>query len=146
MAFRRVGDYTHCMSTMIGRLSRLVLAMFLFVLGSSVSHAGTPIEGRWHTPKQEGTVEVTIANGVLTGTLVESTNPEAKLGMVILRGFVRNGETWEGEIYLPKRDKTMDAELTLKDGRLEIEVSSGLRSKSITWTRAKSLHTTQSGC
>lgn len=127
-------DYTLVMATMIRTVSGLLLGLFL--LGSSVAHAGSPLEGRWDTPKKEGTVEVTIQDGVLTGKLVESSHRKAKLGTVILRGFVRDGDKWVGKIHASKRNKTFDAELTLHGDKLSIEVSSGLVNKSVTWTRA----------
>jgi uncharacterized protein (DUF2147 family) len=72
-----------------------------------------------------------------TSTLVESTHSKAKPGTKILRGFNRDGHEWVGNIYVPKRRKTLNAELTLKDGKLAIEVSAGLRTKSVVWTRAR---------
>ena len=116
-------------------MSTLALVLSL-LLAPAVVHADEPIEGRWHTPKAEGTVEIDVDGGVLTGKLVASTNENATLGTVILRDFRRSGDGWKGKIYSPKRGKTADATLTLEDQKLVIEVSAGLRTKTIVWTHA----------
>lgn len=116
-------------------LTSLVFILSL-VMGSNLAHAGSPVEGRWHTPKQEGTIEVKVDGGVLKGTLVGSEDKGAKLGTVILRDFVRSDNKWKGKIYAPKRGKVMDAELSLQNGKLVIKVSAGFRTKTIVWTKA----------
>ncbi len=113
----------------------LVFVLAILVV-PAVTHANTPIEGRWHTPNAEGTVEIKVAEEALSGKLVASSNIRAKLGTVILRDFVRDGDKWKGKRYVPKRDKILDAQLSLHGGKLVVKVSAGLRHKSIIWTRA----------
>ncbi|MEM1084386.1 MAG: DUF2147 domain-containing protein [Verrucomicrobiota bacterium] len=115
-------------------LRSLIIPALLMM--ASLAHADLPIEGRWLTPKAEGTVEIKVDEGVLIGRLVASTNEKAKLGTVILRDFVRSGDRWTGKIYTPKHDRVLDAELSIRDGELIVKVSAGFRSKSVTWTRA----------
>jgi len=117
------------------RLPGLFLTL-LCVMASTASGA-LPLEGRWLTPEGEGTVEIRVVNGVLEGELVASTNKQAKLGTLILRDFVRSGDGWKGRLYAPKHDRTLNAELALRDGKLVIKVSAGIRSQSVIWTRAK---------
>jgi len=119
------------------QLSSMMKVLALFCM-ATLAHASSPIEGRWHTPGKEGTVEIEISDKVLSGKLVASTHEEAKIGAKILRDFVSNGKSWKGKVYIPKKDKTLDAELSLQDGSLKMKVSAGLRSKSIIWTRAES--------
>lgn len=138
MVSRRGAHYIQAMAPIKRVLPRVSVAVFLVLIGTSVARAGSSLEGRWNTPDEASTIEVSIKDGILTGTLVASTEPRAKLGTVILRGFVRRGDKWVGKIYVPKKDRTADAEATLKDGKLTIKVSAGLRSKSVVWTRARS--------
>lgn len=116
-------------------LSSLAFILSLF-LAPALVHAGEPVEGKWHTPTAEGTVDIDVEDGVLTGKLVESTKKKAKLGTLILRDFRKSGDGWKGKIYAPKRGKTADATLTLQNGKLVIKVAAGLRTKTIIWTRA----------
>ena len=36
----------------------------------------------------------------------------------------------------PKKGRVVDAHLTVKNGKLVIKVSAGMRTKTVTWTRA----------
>ena len=109
---------------------------FSLVLAPALAQAGAPIEGSWHTKDAEATIEISVRNGVLTGTLEASTDERAKIGTVILKDFVRDGDGWEGKMRAPKKGRVVDAHLTVKNGKLVIKVSAGMRTKTVTWTRA----------
>ncbi len=109
---------------------------FSLVLAPALAHAGAPVEGSWYTKDAEATIEIKVSDGVLTGKLAASTDERAKIGTVILKDFVRDGDGWRGKMHAPKRGKIVDAYLMVKNGKLVIEVSAGLRTKTVTWTRA----------
>ncbi len=113
-----------------------IVLFFSLVFAPTLAQAGSPVEGRWHTKDAEATIEINVRDGVLTGTLEAATDERAKIGTVILRDFVRDGDGWKGKMRAPKKGRTVDAYLTVKNGKLVIKVSAGLRTKTLTWTRA----------
>ena len=116
-------------------LSRLFVLMALVLLPIT-AHAKSPEEGRWNTPKNQGTIEVSVNGGTLSGKLVEASNEKAPIGLKILRGFKKEGDVWVGKLYSPKRGRTFDATLERQGDKLVITVSAMGRSKTIKWTKA----------
>lgn len=118
------------------RLAQLVAILAVFLL-PILAQAKAPIEGRWDTSKDGGIVEISVKGGTLEGKLVDSDHPKAKMGILILRDFHKEGDTWVGKIYAPKKDRTLPAKLTLKGDTIKIHVSAGAMTKKITWKRAR---------
>lgn len=115
--------------------------------------------GKWRTfdpdtgaPKT--VVEITEANGTLTGTIVEllddgettctacegDRHDQPLVGMAILWGLTKDGDEWSGGTILrPANGKTANASLELTDGgsKLEVTGSKGFMSRSQTWERVE---------
>ncbi|MEP2830725.1 DUF2147 domain-containing protein [Parvibaculum sp.] len=115
--------------------------------------------GKWRTfdpdtgaPKT--VVEITEADGTLTGTIVEllddgettctacegDKKDQPLVGMAILWGLTKDGDEWSGGTILrPANGKTANASLELKDGgsKLEVTGSKGFMSRSQTWERVE---------
>ena len=134
-------------------------ALTLPALTSPVlADAGSPL-GKWRTfdpdtgaPKT--VVEITEADGTLTGTIVELLDDgettctacegdkkgQPLVGMAILWGLTKDGDEWSGGTILrPANGKTANASLELTDGgsKLEVTGSKGIMSRSQTWERVE---------
>ena len=135
------------------RLCGALLLTATFALPASADNA-SPV-GKWRTfdpdtgaPKT--LVEITEANGELTGTVVEllddgettcsqcegDLKDQPLVGMAILWGLTKDGDEWSGGTILrPANGKTANASLELADGgsKLEVTGSKGIMSRSQTW-------------
>ncbi|WP_421861810.1 DUF2147 domain-containing protein [Parvibaculum sp.] len=127
-------------------------------LADAGADAGAPT-GKWRTfdpdtgaPKT--VVEITEADGALTGTIVEllddgettctacegEKKDQPLVGMAILWGLTKDGDEWSGGTILrPANGKTANASLELTDGgsKLEVTGSKGFMSRSQTWERVE---------
>ena len=139
------------------RLCGALLLTAAFALPASADNA-SPV-GKWRTfdpdtgaPKT--LVEITEANGELTGTVVELLDDgettcsqcegdlknQPLVGMAILWGLTKDGDEWSGGTILrPANGKTANASLELADGgsKLEVTGSKGIMSRSQTWERVE---------
>jgi uncharacterized protein (DUF2147 family) len=111
--------------------------VLIAVLGSPLSLAaeGT-LDGTWQTGEDNSLVEVTEQGGVSTGKLVSSDNPKAKIGTEILRNFKLVDGVWTGTLYAAKRGKLYPATITPSADTLSINVSAGMMTKKVSWTKA----------
>ncbi|MDX2277845.1 MAG: DUF2147 domain-containing protein [Hyphomonadaceae bacterium] len=96
------------------RLLRASFALFTFCF-AAFAHAATPndLAGDWSTGGDAGVVRLHPCAenaGALCGTLVSSRNPSrlrhGGLGMVFLRNFLWDGETFRGVINSPDDGRT----------------------------------------
>jgi uncharacterized protein (DUF2147 family) len=111
-----------------------VLAL-AFLFASENIAALDELEGRWQTGEDNSVVEITQAEGVAVGKLVSSDNPNAVMGTEILRNLTEADGVWSGKIWAAKRKKLMDATITPAADSLQISVSAGIASRTLTWTR-----------
>ncbi|MEP0708734.1 MAG: DUF2147 domain-containing protein [Parvibaculum sp.] len=137
-------------------LGALLLATAL-VLPAAADNT-SPV-GKWRTfdpdtgvPKT--VVEITEANGELTGTVIEllddgettctqcegDKKDQPLVGMAILWDLTKDGDEWSGGTILrPANGKTANASIELADGgnKLEVTGSKGFMSRSQTWERVE---------
>ncbi|MBK1830657.1 DUF2147 domain-containing protein [Verrucomicrobiaceae bacterium R5-34] len=132
--------------------------MFLTVLllCSSQSWAADPIEGEWL--KGDGSARIKIKvndKGQLTGALSyvrdpkrrhDSNNPDVSkrkrplLGLVIIRGFTKKGQMWQGgTVYDSSSGKTYQGKIWLDQGKLIMRgyIGVSLIGRTSSWTRHK---------
>lgn len=124
----------------------------------ALADSASPL-GKWRTfdpdtgaPKT--LVEITEADGTLTGTIIELLDDgettctacegdrknQPLVGMAILWGLTKDGDEWSGGTILrPANGKTADASLELNEGgsKLEVTGSKGFMSRSQTWERVE---------
>lgn len=118
--------------------------------------------GTWWDEEHKGQTELYLSpNGKIYGKIVMLSEPIDKetgkpaldkhnadkklrnrptMNLVVVIGFVKNGDKWEGEVYNPKDGKTYSGYMQLQpDGRLKLRgyVGISLIGKTELWTRAK---------
>ncbi len=114
---------------------------------------GNQILGVWSTDDGDSKIEIVKCGDNYCGSIKSMTNPrndernsDASLrnrplvGLQVLTGFKYAGSnSWTGgTLYAPKRGKAMSARLKLSaQDSLNIMVSAGLASRTVTWTRDK---------
>jgi uncharacterized protein (DUF2147 family) len=148
------------MSVRTGLLAAGALAV-LFSLGASAAEL-TPV-GHWRTfsdktGAQTGVIEITQSGDELTGRIIKvipgpgdpadpvcnkCDGPEKDqrvLGMVILKGFKRDGDGWDGGTILdPRSGNVYSSEIHLDDGGKKLQVRGyigiSLLGRTATWIR-----------
>jgi len=93
--------------------------------------------GVWLTGEENTHIETYQKNGLWYGKIVNSDNPKAKIGKIILKDFVQADDKWKGKLYAAKRDKLMDAVIIPSSDELKITVYAGFLKKKLTWTRVE---------
>jgi uncharacterized protein (DUF2147 family) len=114
--------------------------------------APATIERTWQAEGNKLQVKFYQENNILKGKIValppgsetkDVKNPDPKLrsrnlvGLVMFTGFTYNPskKIWSGgTVYIPDMGRTMKPKLSLKDDRVEMQISMGLMSKTVTMT------------
>ena len=107
------------------------MAMFI---GQS-TFAQNSIEGSWNTGKHNTVVETYLKDGAYFGKVKSSEKPKAKIGIDILRDLQLIEGKWKGKLYIPKRDRLVDAVVEPSNNELNISISSGVMKRTLVWTR-----------
>ena len=121
----------------------------------AVAAAASPLQGSWLTDDRKAIVAIAPCGERLCGRLArvldkgpavpkaDINNPDSRLrsrpltGLVILRGFVRRGDEWEGRAYDPKSGRTYRSTLRFQpDGSLKVTGCVLFICQSRRWTRA----------
>lgn len=132
----------------------LVLALVAF-LAPNLS-AADPVEGEWLKDDQSGRIKLKITRkGELMGVISyvkdpkrthDTNNPDASkhkrklLGLVVIRGFTKDGDKWSGgTVYDSKTGKTYKGKIWLDKGKLMMRgfVGVTLIGRTASWTRHK---------
>ena len=123
-------------------MSKISLALLALLLaGTAPARAAEPF-GLWATEDGESKIKITPCGQKLCGTLAwlkepndaagkplldaNNTSPALRsrplLGVPLLQGLTRDGESWKGKIYNPEDGKTYDGSLTLSGaGKAELK-------------------------
>ena len=115
-------------------MKNTVILLFLCFMGSSLL-AQDNLLGTWDTGNQNSLIEIYQGNQGYAGKVVSSDNPEAKVGMPIIKDLKCKDGKWTAKLYALKRKECYDAEMVVNDERLKITVSVGFFSKTINWSR-----------
>lgn len=118
-------------------LNKLIFVTWMMLGYSYDSAAQSTLTGKWQTGEDNSIVQVEETSGVITGKLVSSDNPKAKMGTEILRDFKQAKGVWSGRLYAAKKDKLYDATLSLNTNTLNIKVSAGIVNKKLAWQRVE---------
>ncbi len=110
-----------------------VLLIICFV--SINSFAQSDVSGEWIVGEKNTVVKIEHQEGVYTGEIISSDNPNAKIGKLMVKDLKENQGKWKGKVYSPKRKEWYDAEFEVKGNILEINISIGFFSKTVEWKR-----------
>ena len=130
------------------------VALVLAFAGSLLAQPdGNQILGIWNTDDGDSKIEIVKCGDTYCGAIKSMKNPRNDernsnaslqnrplVGLQVLTGFKYAGSnSWTGgKLYAPKRGREMSAKLKLSSpDSLDIKVSAGMASRTITWTRDK---------
>lgn len=125
-----------------------MIAATLMLAAQMSAPAAVDLRGEWINPKGTAVIQIADCPSGLCGTVVWSA-PLARRdaarggtitlnGTIVMSGFVRSGQRWRGRLFLPDRNRTVRATITLLNNS-ELKVTgcelAGLVCKSQTWNR-----------
>ena len=130
------------------------------VLCTAISAQAQDILGKWWDEEHKGQTELYMSpNGKMFGKITMLSEPIDKetgnaaldkhnsdpklrsrptMGLIVVIGFAKNGDKWEGTVYNPKDGKTYSGYMQLQaDGTLKLRgyVGVSLLGKTEIWTR-----------
>ncbi len=111
------------------------ISLITILLCSLQAFSQSELLGTWDTGDENTKIQISEANGELTGVLKSTDNEQAKIGRVILRDLQQQGTKWTGQIWAARRQKWFDVEITSSENLLELEIDAGFRSKTVEWKR-----------
>lgn len=94
------------------------------------------LQGIWKLPNN---VEIQMVKDgdIYTGTVVRA-DIEKAVGKILLRDFKKYGDVWKGKFYVARKDRLLDATLTLKrDDSLEVELDAGRKKNKLNLSRTE---------
>ncbi len=144
---------------MIKKLTMYCLMLVSLVAGTAANGQSDKIEGTWFNDIKDAKIQIYKSNdGKFYGKIIwlkepvkngkpklDEKNRNEKLqkqpivGLVILRGFEKDGDTYEdGTIYDPENGKTYDCKITSKGKTLSIRgyVGISMFGRTTVWERA----------
>lgn len=135
------------------RIKSKILLMLAFAGILLAQPDGNQILGIWNTDDGDSKIEIVKCGDTYCGSIKSMKNPRNDernsnaslqnrplVGLQVLKGFKYAGSnSWTGgTLYAPKRGREMSAKLKLTTpDSLDIKVSAGIASRTITWTRDK---------
>ncbi len=109
--------------------------LIIFALCSYLMFGQSNLTGTWNTNDENTIIEIVKSKNLIIGKVKSSNNPKAKIGQIILKDLTKNGNTWTGKIYAPKKQEWYDVVITPKNNVLELEISVGFFSKTLEWKK-----------
>jgi len=136
----------------IGRIMKLALVALGFI--ATPASAAAPVTGKWMTGEKDSIVEIGPCGNAVCGRItrilkpgqdgsapIDKLNPDPALrnrsvvGLMVLTGFMPDGDAWKGRIYNPRAGKTYKSYLARNpDGSLKVKGCVGPMCKEFTWT------------
>ena len=137
-------------------MHKSLLLFTILALFTPALFAADPIEGEWLKDDKSARIKTKITRkGELMGMISyakdpkrthDTNNPDVSkrkrklIGLVILRGFTKKGDKWEGgTVYDAATGKTYKGKIWMEDGKMMMRgfVGISLIGKSASWTRHK---------
>mgnify|MGYP006197470369 CR=1 FL=1 len=98
----------------------LLISLLITIFSSSK----TP-EGIWVHKEDTSRIEIYEVNGKLSGKLISSRNPFLETNIEVLKNLEYKDGKWQGELYIPKKKRWVQAILEEKNNLLIIELDLG---------------------
>jgi hypothetical protein len=124
------------------KLFGIIVLFSLGILAASADAVAGELAGYWQNDEQPAWIEIRFENGVGTGIVRRNDNKPDAVGRILLKDIVsdeNNPGSWYGQIYAARLGEYKDAVIMLPAAEhMEILVSVGFMSRTVTWTRAVS--------
>jgi uncharacterized protein (DUF2147 family) len=113
-------------------------AMFLLATLFTTAQAQTNADnilGKWANEDKTRVLEF-VKTGNNYEAVIKEAPDKSLVGKKQITGLQYSNGAYKGNVYLPKRGKTLPCTLTIKsDGSLQLSAKAGFMSQSQTWTR-----------
>ena len=115
---------------------KILFTLFL-TLWSMTTFADSPsLQGQWLAENQSTQIEISQSeSGLWQGIVTKSPSQPELTGQQILSEMVEVVDGFKGKVYAIKKAKHYEADISLADGTLQIEVKAGFFTKTMIWTR-----------
>ncbi|MGB1552007.1 MAG: DUF2147 domain-containing protein [Schleiferiaceae bacterium] len=113
-------------------MRKVFVVIALFVGLSAFSQ--NEIVGKWNSGKENSIVEIYEDSGDLFGKIISSDRAEV-VGKINLRNLQREGDHWEGELFVFKRRSWYDVDINEENDTLYLVISVGFFEKEVQWPR-----------
>lgn len=137
-------------------MSKPLLLLTMLAMFTPALFAAQPVEGEWLKDDKSARIKTKVSRkGELLGLITyvrdpkrthDTNNPTASkrkrklIGLVILRGFTKKGDKWEGgTVYDSASGKTYKGKIWVENGKLMMRgyVGVSLIGRTAVWTRYK---------
>ena len=118
-------------------MKKLFVVLIFSLLGSSL-FAQTDIIGTWNTGEENTLVKIVEKEGEYFGEIVSSDNPKVEIGKQIIKDLKNKEGVWNGKLYAVRKKEWVDAEMSLEDDTLKINIKAGFRKKTVEWIKVES--------
>jgi len=106
------------------------LLFFLGVLLTPISiNAQQSINGIWNTGQENTKIEINKT----IGKIYSSDNKNATVGKLIVKDLNKMGNSYNGKLYLIRRNQWVDAVFVPNGKSLNITISAGFQKKTVVW-------------
>jgi uncharacterized protein (DUF2147 family) len=112
------------------------LIIYFLVMIFSIPAPESDIVGIWNVPDEEIEVEIKKDGDSYKGVIVKAEKEKA-IGKEILRDLKEKDEKWTGKFYAIRKDRLLDVVITPNGEELDLEISTGWKTKTMKWTRVK---------
>jgi uncharacterized protein (DUF2147 family) len=112
------------------------LIIYFLVMIFSVPESESDIVGNWNIPEEDIQVEIKKDGEIYNGVIVKAEK-EAAIGKEILRDLKEEDGKWTGKFYAVRKDRLLDVVITPNGDELDLEISTGRRTRTMKWTRVE---------
>lgn len=106
----------------------------LLIMSISVN-AQEAIQGLWQTGRENTKIEISQNNDEWIGKIKSSDNEKVTIGKVILKDLKKQNEKWIGKLFVVKKQKWYDVEITPNKTKLDLTVSAGFFENKVQWSK-----------
>lgn len=112
----------------------IVVALLFFGVNSVFAQS---IMGLWDTGKENTIIEINNVQGEYLGVIKSSSNNKVTIGKVIIKDLKKQNDKWAGKLFVFKKQRWYDVQITPRGTKLELKVYSGFLEKKFYWLKAK---------
>ncbi len=120
-------------------VSTILFAGLFLTITAFTIQSPDDIIGKWQEADGVRTIQIYKVNDHFFGKILKNKhqqNDQLTPGTVMMEDFTYEDEVWRGKVYIPSKDMTLKAKITLNEPDQMVSTATwGIFSKSKTWLR-----------